>query len=179
MGMIIEEINASNVKDVNQCDGEFVIDARIALYVEDDVVRYKVLKIPSIEKRYETEDADYTTYLDNPEKTVFLAFMDGQIAGQIVLRKNWNNFAYVEDIAVDIPFRRQGVGRELITRAKHWARVRNLAGIMLETQNNNVNACMFYEDCGFQLGGFDKYLYKGINKGTEEVALYWYLFLDG
>jgi ribosomal protein S18 acetylase RimI-like enzyme len=137
-----------------------------------------VLKIPSTTKRYD-EEPGYATYVDNPEKTVFLAYVDGEIAGQIVLRKNWNKFAYVEDIAVDVLFRRQGVGRELLTRAKHWAIECNLAGIMLETQNNNVNACKFYEGCGFRLGGFDKYLYKGINKDTDEVALYWYLFFDG
>jgi ribosomal protein S18 acetylase RimI-like enzyme len=46
---------------------------------------------------------------------------------------------------------------------------------MLETQNNNLPACRFYEHCGFTLSGFDRNLYKGINKDTEEIALYWYL----
>jgi ribosomal protein S18 acetylase RimI-like enzyme len=175
MGMVIEEIKASNVKDVNKSDGEFVIDARIGIYVEDDVIRYEVLKIPSTTKKYE-EVAEYTTYADDPEKTVFLAYVDGQIAGQIVLRKNWNNYAYIEDIVVDVKFRRQGIGFELIEQARKWARERKLVGFMLETQNNNVSACKFYERCGFQLGGFDRYLYSGINKDKEEVALYWYLF---
>jgi ribosomal protein S18 acetylase RimI-like enzyme len=63
-------------------------------------------------------------------------------------------------------------------QAKQWTRERNLAGIMLETQNNNVSACKFYENCGFRLEGFDKYLYKSINRETDEVALYWYLLFE-
>lgn len=177
MGMVIEEINVKNVKDVNQSDGEFIIDARVALYAENDVIRYEILKVPSTKKRYKAE-ASYTTYADDPNKTVFLAYVDGQIAGQIVLRKNWNNYAYIEDIVVDVKYRRQGVGLELMTQAKRWARERELVGLMLETQNNNVSACKFYERCGFRLGGFDRYLYKGINRDTEEVALYWYSLFD-
>jgi ribosomal protein S18 acetylase RimI-like enzyme len=97
------------------------------------------------------------------------------VAGQIILRKNWNKFAYIEDIAVDVRFRLHGIGKELISYAKRWAQDRNLAGITLETQDNNVGACKFYESCGFQLRGFDTYLYKGINRETDEIALYWYM----
>jgi ribosomal protein S18 acetylase RimI-like enzyme len=64
-----------------------------------------------------------------------------------------------------------------VAEAIDWAKTKLLAGIMLETQNNNVAACRFYERCGFKLGGFDRYLYKGISKNTEEIALYWYLLL--
>jgi len=94
------------------------------------------------------------------------------------MRKNWNKYAYIEDIAVDVMFRRRGIGKELISEAMRWAQERHLAGIMLETQNNNVGACKFYESCGFQLKGFDTYLYKGINSRTDEVALFWYLVFD-
>ena len=58
--------------------------------------------------------------------------------------------------------------------AKKWSQEKKLKGIMLETQNTNVGACKFFEKCDFVLGGFDKYLYQGLQKGTEEIALYWY-----
>lgn len=50
-----------------------------------------------------------------------------------------------------------------------------MAGIMLETQNNNVRACKFYESCGFVIGGFDSYFYKGLDNESDEIAIYWYL----
>ena len=140
-------------------------------------IRYTIAEIPSTKKRYGKDNVDYTAYIDDPDKVVFLAYVEGQIAGQIILRKSWNRYAYIEDTAVDVKFRRRGIGKELISEAKRWAQERNLAGIMLETQNNNVTACKFYESCGFQLRGFDTDLYKGINRDTDEVALYWYLVL--
>ncbi len=171
----IEEINESNIGDVNKCNGEFTIDSRLVVHLENDVLHYEIVPLPISKKRYAVDKNDYTPYIDNVDKVVFLAYANQQIAGQVILRKNWNNYAYVEDIVVDARFRRQGIGRELISQAQRWARQCNLMGIMLETQNNNVRACKFYESCGFQLKGFDSDLYKGINRATDEVALYWYL----
>jgi streptothricin acetyltransferase len=47
---------------------------------------------------------------------------------------------------------------------------------MLETQNTNVAACLFYRRCGFELGGFDRFLYHAIHPDSDEIALYWYMF---
>ena len=49
---------------------------------------------------------------------------------------------------------------------------------MLETQNINVAACLFYARCGFVLGGYDRFLYRGLTPETDEIALYWYLIFD-
>jgi ribosomal protein S18 acetylase RimI-like enzyme len=142
-----------NMSDINKCDGEFIIDAKLVLFVDNGVIRYTEIKVPGTKKRYEKDNIDFTTYISNQDKAVFVAYAEGQVAGQIILRKNWNKFAYIEDIAVDVRFRRQGIGKELMSYAKRWAQDRNLAGITLETQDNNVGACKFYESCGFQLRG--------------------------
>ena len=179
MGITLEELNPGNTKYLYAVDGEFIIESRLSLSVEDDEIRYRVVKIPKTRKRYPAEEIDVEAYLGNHDKTVFFARVEGQIAGQIILRKNWNNYAYIVDIAVDLKFRRQGVGGKLILQAVQWARARRLAGLMLETQDNNVAACKLYEKCGFRLGGFDKYLYKGLDRATDEIALYWYLLFEG
>jgi ribosomal protein S18 acetylase RimI-like enzyme len=176
MRITFEKINARNIRDVSKCEGEFIIDAKLVLQVENDKIGYTIMEVPGTKKLYGKDNIDYTTYIDNPEKVIFLGYVEGQIAGQIILRKNWNRYAYIEDIVVDVKFRRQGIGKGLISETKRWAQERNLAGIMLETQDNNVRACKFYESCGFQLRGFDTYLYKGINSDSDEVGLYWYLF---
>ena len=92
-------------------------------------------------------------------------------------QRNWNRFVY-EDIVVDRSFRRCGVGQTLMARARQWAQERCLAGLMLETQDNNVGACEFYEACGLRLGGFDTRLYKGLDPNTNEAALFWYLLFE-
>ena len=48
-------------------------------------------------------------------------------------------------------------------------------GVTLETQDNNVPACMLYEKCGFVLTGFDLYAYRNFPEARNEIALYWYL----
>lgn len=67
------------------------------------------------------------------------------------------------------------IGQALMERAVEWAKSKGFPGMMLETQSNNVAACRLYERCGFMLGGFDSYLYKALDPGTDEIALYWYL----
>jgi ribosomal protein S18 acetylase RimI-like enzyme len=172
----VEEVHEDNLKDVCKADGKYIISKKLDLYVENNKITYTISDVPQTEKRYKEDDIDYRTYIDNPDKIIYVAYIDGTLAGQIILRKNWNNYAYIEDIRVDITCRNQGVGKTLLKCAKDWARTKGLAGVMLETQNNNVAACSLYESCGFVLGGFDTYLYKGL-KETDEIALYWYYLL--
>lgn len=175
--MKVKEVNEKTVNDVNTVDGKFTIDSKLEIQVENNKIMYSTVKVPQYEKRYEKENIDYSTYIDDPDKTIYLAYVDDVIAGQIILRKNWNKYAYIEDIAVDVKFRNQGIGKALLSCAKEWAKKKNLAGVMLETQNNNVAACSLYEKCGFKLGGFDTYLYRGLKPDTDEIALYWYYSL--
>lgn len=172
--IIIREFDKKTVRDIHQVDGTFTIDSKLILYLENNTLVYTIEDVHPFKKRYTPDDVDYYTYIDDPDKTVYFAYTGDQIVGQIILRKNWNNFAYIEDIAVDAAFRNRGVGKTLLMYAKKWAREKKVAGIMLETQNNNVAACRLYEGSGFVLSGFDKYLYKGLKKDTDEIALYWY-----
>ena len=178
MGILIREISASNLHYVNHCDGTFTVDSRLVLRIESGELRYDIAPLQPYQKRYPIATRDYSAFIDHPEQTLFLAFLDGRFAGQIILRKNWNRYASVEDITVDVNNRRKDVGTELIARAIRWAKDNQLPGIRLETQDNNVGACRFYESLGFRLGGFDQYLYKGIKGIEDEVALYWYLLFD-
>ena len=94
-------------------------------------------------------------YINNPNQTVLFAYSGEELAGGLVIRQWWNNFAYIEDITVKAGLKRQGIGRALMKQAIDWAKGRQLPGVMLETQNTNVAACRFYEKCGFELCGFD------------------------
>jgi ribosomal protein S18 acetylase RimI-like enzyme len=174
----VKEIDASNLKNANQCNEPFMVDSRLVLTAVDGVIRHNVVPASRYEKRYPPNEVDYASYINNPDQCVFFAHFKGELAGEMVLRRWWNNFAYVEDIAVKTMFKRRGVGRELTARAIEWARKRELPGLMLETQSDNVPACLFYEQCGFELGGFDRNLYRALRPESDEVALYWYLLFS-
>ena len=185
MDIIIRKLELEDLNEFPEIDDSFTVDSKLVLSLgaKNQRIEYTAREIPSYEKNYSEDiykedqenDLDYSEYVNNPDKINYLAFMNHQIIGMIIVKRNWNGFAYVEDIKVDKQFRQLGVGRKLIERAKDWAQVCEMPGIMLETQSNNVRACKFYENCGFVIGGFDFLVYKGINEQNDEVAIYWYL----
>ncbi len=175
MNVQIREIDKDTLQDARKCDATIPVDSKLVLHAKDGIITYSVVSVEPYQKQYIFEEKDYPGYISNPDKTVYFAYVDGRLAGEIDVSKHWNAYAWIDDIAVDIHFRRHGVGRAMMQKAVEWAKVKRLPGIMLETQNNNVTACRFYENFGFKLRGFDTYLYKGLTPATDEIALYWYL----
>jgi streptothricin acetyltransferase len=175
MNITLRELDLHTIQNVNQCDATFTVTSRLVLRAENSIIRYTVVDVEPYQKQYAFEEKDYQSYISDPDKTIYFAYVDGQLAGQIDVARHWNAFAWIDDLAVDVRFRRRGVGRALMQTAVDWAKERRLPGIMLETQDNNVTACRFYENFGFKLYGFDTYLYRGLHPKTDEIALYWYL----
>lgn len=175
MKITLREMDNDTLNHINRCDASFTVDAKLVVSAEDGRISYTVANVSPYTKQYDTTETDYKTFISSPDKTIFFAFVDDELAGQVRIMKYWNGYAYIDDVAVDAKFRRQGVGRVLVERAIEWAKSKGFPGLMLETQNNNVAACKLYERCGFELRGFDTYLYKGLNPNTDEIALYWYL----
>lgn len=173
--IVIQPLSTTNQADLNRCDSSFTVEAELHLTAEGGRIGYTVERVTPYVKRYGPEICDAQAYSEEPDHAAWLAYVDGQLAGQILIRQNWNRLALIWDIAVAPPFRRRGIGRRLIEQAVAWARSRDLPGVMLETQNINVAACRLYEQSGFVLGGFDAWLYRGVMPGTHEIALFWYL----
>jgi GNAT superfamily N-acetyltransferase len=175
MRITLREIDKNNIRDANHCDGEFTVDSKLVVQVQNGSIGYSVVRVEPYQKQYIYEESDYSDYIANPDQTVYFAYAEGHLAGQLVLTKHWNAYAWINDFVVDSEFRRHGVGRALMQQAVDWAKASRFPGIMLETQDVNVPACRFYEKFGLTLRGFDTYLYKGLNSNTDEIALYWYL----
>ncbi|WP_312068258.1 GNAT family N-acetyltransferase, partial [Exiguobacterium sp.] len=77
-----------------------------------------------------------------------------------------------ENIAVKQAFRKLGVGHQLLVAATKWAQQRELSGLSLEAQDDNLIACRFYEREGFVLGGADSL--KQFANPHIDLTLYWY-----
>jgi GNAT superfamily N-acetyltransferase len=175
MNITMREIDESTVPAVKQYGSSFEVTSKLVLHAENGKISYTVVAVPPYIKQYGPEEVEPRAYVGSSDKTVFFAYVDNALAGQIRLWKHWNNYAYIDDIAVEPEYRGRGIGRALIERTVEWAKSKELPGIMLETQDNNVAACQLYERCGFKLYGFDTQLYKGLDPATDEIALYWYL----
>jgi len=175
MEIRIRKIDSQSIHEVDQFDHKFTVNSKLVLSMDNGKLIYSISSVPPYEKEMLLEAADYTTFFENPERVIFFADVQGKLAGQIKVISWWNKFAYIENLIVNPENRGQGVGRALLANAIDWAKSNNFPGIMLEAQDDNVPACRLYESCGFELAGFDRYLYKGLSPSTDQIALYWYL----
>lgn len=172
--MDIVKINQLNRKDINKANQPFEIIGRIKPTFADGIWTYtEELYEHPYRKLYPNDPHDYDDYLNNPDKTIFFAYSGKDCVGQIILKKDWNNYCLIEDLCVAQSARGQGIGSALIQKAAEWAKHSGLQGLSLETQDNNLSACRFYAKCGFTIGAVNTMLYR--NLGSEEFAVFWYL----
>lgn len=106
----------------------------------------------------ELADHVYTVFRD-PDRDILVAEEEGEIRGFAVLheiRRPENPFMFerhfldVDEFGVDEAYRRRGVGRALIERAKAIARDRGFDRLELNMWEFNQGALEFYEALGFE-----------------------------
>jgi ribosomal protein S18 acetylase RimI-like enzyme len=175
MEIVIRQADHETIRHLKTGGSSFEVRSKLHLTAENGTISYTVVDVPPYTKQYDAEEVDVESYVNDLEKAVFFAWLDDKLIGQIRLRRYWNGYAYIDDLAVEPEYRGEGIGRALMARAVEWAREKGFPGLMLETQDNNVPACRLYTRCGFQLRGFDTHLYKALDPSTDEIALYWYL----
>lgn len=120
-------------------------------------------------------DGEKWTYREINRQAIFLAVCDNLCVGAIRVSTGWSGDGIIEDLAVDILYRRQGLGRKLMDSAVKWCRDQHYRRIMLETQDNNLQACRFYITYGFALCGINTQKYALLSEYKDETALYFYL----
>ncbi|AZC30774.1 MULTISPECIES: GNAT family N-acetyltransferase [Pseudomonas] len=160
-------------------DFSFEVSAYAQAQSEQAVAKWPLHHITPYRKCYGIDPEEFSSYRDAADSAVFMAYLDDEPVGHVVVSTNWNGYAHIDELAVHAPARRHGVAKALLDVAQFWSRKKKLPGIMLETQNNNLGACRLYERCGYVVGGIDHLRYRGIDPTTAEVAIFWYrLFND-
>ncbi|AZE48755.1 Streptothricin acetyltransferase [Pseudomonas chlororaphis] len=160
-------------------DFSFEVSAYAQAQSEQAVAKWPLHHITPYRKCYGIDPEEFSSYRDAADSAVFMAYLDDEPVGHVVVSTNWNGYAHIDELAVHAPARRHGVAKALLDVAQFWSRKKKLPGIMLETQNNNLGACRLYERCGYVVGGIDHLRYRGIDPATAEVAIFWYrLFND-
>lgn len=163
------------LNEVKNLDFSFTVSEELTPEF-DRPMRELIVPVDPYEKCYYNRPQDFSGYIDNFDAQLFALHIDGQAAGYLAISRHWNGFALIEDIAIDRAFRQRGCGRQLMAAAQQWAREKSLNGLTLETQSNNVAACLFYERQGFRLGGIDRDLYRAMDPQKPEIALFWYFW---
>ena len=103
------------------------------------------------------EDAGWIAYLGQPERLarafgrslyILGAFRDGILIGFIRCVGDGEHIVYVQDLIVDGRYRRQGIGRSLLWRAREaYRHVRTFA---LTADASDKNAAAFYRTIGMR-----------------------------
>lgn len=98
---------------------------------------------------------------------------NGDCVGLAIYQNSWNKYLYLYDLKVNSIYRRCGIGRMLIDEGKKLALENGYNGIYTQGQDNNLIACLFYVNNGFQIGGLDTMLYKGTKQdGKSDIIFY-------
>lgn len=67
----------------------------------------------------------------------------------------------------------KGIGKQLIKASYQYAIANGYAGLYTVGQDNNLNACLFYLACGFEIGGLDTKIYENTKQsGKFDITFY-------
>ena len=175
--MNIEPADVRFPAEAGACDFSFEVNAQ-ALPPFDGPTIKATRPLPPHRKTYNRELPDYRLHTGTDDRALLTVRDDARLLGYVAISRKWNDLASVDDIAIDASARRAGAARKLIAASIDWAHSKGLRGVTAETQTNNLAACRFYENCGFTLGGSDRYLYAAIDAHQHETALFWYLMFS-
>ena len=124
-------------------------DAQRVLTLMEDLTR------PAVADDAAPQRGVFLAHLDHPDARIFVAELDGEIAGAVSLwigpRLNWTTpEAWIPDLYVDPAFRRRGAGRALLAACADEARRRGCHRLRLESGHHRAEAHRLYEDFGFE-----------------------------
>lgn len=158
-----------SAQELNNCDFTFELSHAITFpFDELDNIRL----IATRQKDYKFDPLGIID--DAADRlALFAAYVLGHFAGYVAITEQWNGMAEIAEIVVDRKARGQGVASLLLESAEAWAREEGYHFMRLEAQANNPAACRLYKKSGYELGGFDRFLYAG-GKDDGDIALFWY-----
>lgn len=112
-------------------------------------------------------------YQDHFENALAFGVIEGDslLAAIEVSEETWSNRLRVTELWVKEDFRRQGIGKSLMDKAKAIAKENGNRAIILETQTSNVEAIAFYLSQGFVFDGIDLTCYGNDDVSRGEVRL--------
>lgn len=177
---MISRMTAECLQDAMREDQPFEVIGRIVPAFQNGEWSFREEIFPASDiKTYPPEEIDYGEIVSREDQAVFLYYEDGKSVGQMILRKDWNRYVLVENLCVSRKSRGRGIGTALLRKAEEWAREAGLRGLALETQDNNLLACRFYQKYGMKIGGVNTMLYRNLDMPfRNETAVFWYKILE-
>ncbi len=166
----IKQILPENNNDANISNQPFKIWGKMIPSLRDGEWDYQIVEFTKT-----TEMCFPDCFYDaNDEDSIFYGAYDRDTCiGVAVLRKGMFKYLYLDDLKINVKYRRQGVGAMLIRACLEKANTEHMKGIFTIGQDNNLSACLFYINQGFKIGGFDNNVYQGTpQEGKADIVFY-------
>ena len=133
-------------------------DFQIKLCVEDDYPAvFELLKQlwPDVKLDFDALRAIYKNALESDKQQLIVGLFENKIVGfcSLTIKNNlWQagNLGHIDELIVDRNFRRQGIGRELMTEITKIAKENNCKRIELDSGFHRKEAHRFYEKAGYE-----------------------------
>lgn len=168
----VKIINAEHKQDINIPNEPFLLFGRMIPTYINEQWNYSIEKF-STEKQMCFPDENYN-YDDMAENSTFIGAYDNEkCIGLAIMQEGLFKYMYLYDLKVNNAYRKCGVAKALIEKAKVIATEKGYAGIYTQGQDDNLGACLFYIKTGFYIGGFDSNVYKGTKQeGKSDIIFY-------
>jgi len=168
----IRRIDADHAEDIQLPNEPFSLYGRLIVnYVNQKWSCTEELFPETTQMCFPDEHYDYAAM---EKDYIFLGAYDGTACvGLAVLQHAMFRYLYLYDLKVNHAYRGNGVGKQLMEAAKMIAKDTGYRGIYTIGQDNNLSACRFYLNHGFQIGGLDTRVYYGTSQeGKSDILFY-------
>ena len=168
----VRVINAEHKQDVNIPNEPFLLVGRMIPTYVDEQWNYSVEKFDTEQQMcFPDENYNYDDMVGN--STFIGAYDDEKCIGLAIVQEGFFKYMYLYDLKINCAYRKRGVAKALIEKAKTIAKEKGYRGIYTQGQDNNLGACLFYIKVGFYIGGFDSNGYKGTKQeGKSDIIFY-------
>ncbi len=168
----IRIIDKEHEQDINIPNQPFSLFGRMIPTYINEQWSYSIEKF-DVEQQMCFPDENYS-YDDMIGNSTFIgAYDDEKCIGLAIMQEAFVKYMYLYDLKVNGEYRKCGVAKELMEKAKIIAKEKGYRGIYTQGQDNNLGACLFYIKNGFHIGGFDSNVYKGTKQeGKSDIIFY-------
>jgi ribosomal protein S18 acetylase RimI-like enzyme len=136
-------------------------------------VNFRTVRLPRPMKVSYPREPDSLLEDWRKDECFLVADHDDETIGYVdVTVQNWNRTAWVNNLVVAKPYRRQGVGSALLRTARRWAQEYELLKMVAETQTKNYPAISFYQKNAYRFCGYNDRYYL-----NQDIALFFVLNL--
>lgn len=135
---------------------------------DDFRVSFRQTRLPrSVQNRYPRSPEHLKD--DWQKRTVILvASLASQLAGYMIIDASESNLvAWITDLVVNYPFRRQGVGSALMIAAQDWALRHRMEKLIIEVQPKNHAGISLARKAGLEFCGYNDYYFA-----NQDLALF-------